>query len=268
MTKQRLLTSLLVNTCCLSLVALSLVSCQKELSGEGAETPDHNIIINFRPVVQFDNVAMHLDTVTYQNAFNESFNVSAFKFYIHGIELLNTDSNRISRAGDQDYYLIDFSDSNSTTVKIKVDSYKYNRIAFTMGVDSALNVSGAQAGVLDPAKGMFWEWRTGYIMSKLEGTSPASTAPAHTFKYHIGGFTQSESVIKKIILLFPMNNDINMKPQGTTELTITADAYDWFSNPNDIRISANAGVMAPGPLAQQIAENYSKMFTVVEVSNN
>lgn len=268
MTQQRLNTSLLVNIFSLCLLVLSLASCQKELKFDRVDEPDHHIEINFRPVVQFDNEEMHLDTVTYKNAFNESFNISAFKFYIHAIELMNTDSNKIYPAGDQGYYLVDFSDSNSTKIKLNVLPYKYNRIAFTMGVDSVLNVSGAQDGVLDPAKGMFWEWNTGYIMAKLEGTSPASTAPAHTFKYHIGGFRQSESVIKKIILPFPMNNDVDMKAKGKTDLTISADVYDWFSNPNDIRISANAGVMMPGPLAQQIAENYSKMFTVAEVTNN
>ncbi|WP_276480366.1 MbnP family protein [Paraflavitalea pollutisoli] len=268
MTKQRHITPILTHTISLCLLALFFVACQKELKMDGIDEPDHNIVINFRPVVQFDNQPMYFDTVTYKNEFNESFKVSAFKFYIHGIELMNTDSNKIYRAGDQDYYLIDFADSNSTTIKLNVLPYKYNRIAFTMGVDSVLNVSGAQDGVLDPAQGMFWEWNTGYIMAKLEGTSPASTAPANTFKYHIGGFRQSESVIKKIILLFPMNNDIDMKSKGKTDLTISADVYDWFSNPHDIRISANAGVMMPGALAQQIADNYSKMFTVVEVTNN
>lgn len=268
MTKQRHITPILVNAISLCLLTLSFVSCQKELKLDGIDEPDHNIVINFRPVVQFDNEPMHFDTVTYKNAFNESFKVSAFKFYIHGIELINTDSNKIYRAGDQDYYLIDFADSNSTKIKLNVLPYKYNRIAFTLGVDSVLNVSGAQDGVLDPTKGMFWEWNTGYIMAKLEGTSSASTAPANTFKYHIGGFRQSESVIKKIFLLFPFGNDVNMQPKKTTELTISADVYDWFNNPNDIRISANAGVMMPGALAQQIAENYFKMFTVVEVANN
>ncbi|MDF2187277.1 MbnP family protein [Paraflavitalea sp. CAU 1676] len=250
---------------CLLLISV-LASCQKELKMDA--TAIHNIELRFKPVVLFDTVEMKFDTVTYKNAFNESFKVSAFKFYVHAFELFNTDSNRISRAGDQDYYLVDFADSNSTVIKLNVVPYKYNVLAFTMGVDSVLNVSGAQTGVLDPAKGMFWEWNTGYIMSKLEGTSPVSTAPANSFKYHIGGFRQAESVIKKITLLFPYPEVIDMKPGKKTVIDITADVYDWFNNPHDIRIGTNAGVMSPGTLAQQIAENYSKMFAVVKVKND
>jgi len=249
----------------LLLVAL-LASCQKELKVDAAGV--HNIEIRFKPVVLYDTVDLKFDTVTYQNAFNEPFKVSAFKFYVHAFELSNTDSNKVSHAGDQDYYLVDFADSNSTIIKLNVTSYKYNRIAFTMGVDSVLNVSGAQTGVLDPAKGMFWEWNTGYIMAKLEGTSPVSTAPAQNFKYHIGGFRQADNVIKKIPLLFPFGEVVDMQPGKKTVIDITADVYDWFSNPHDIRIATNPGVMMPGPLAQQIAENYSNMFTIVAINND
>lgn len=260
--------SMLTRILVVIILSLGVIACQKELKFDGVEEPDHNIVLRFKPVVQFDSVEMKFDTVTYKNFFKEAFTVKAFKFYIHGIEFINTDSNKIYRVGDQKYYLIDFADSNSIKLKLAVMPYKYNRIAFTLGVDSALNVSGAQTDALDPAKGMFWTWNTGYIMAKLEGTSPVSTAPTNMFEYHIGGFKQVESVIKRVTLLFPFGEDVDMKPKKTTEINVTADAYDWFNNPHDIRISANAAVMTPGTLAQQIAENYSKMFTVVEVVND
>lgn len=250
------------------LLAVSVISCQKELRLDVVPEPDHNIVLRFKPVVQYDTVDMKFDTVTYENFFKEPFTVKAFKFYIHAIELINTDSGEVYHVGDQKYFLIDFADSNSSTLKLSVKPYKYNRIAFTVGVDSALNVSGAQTDALDPAKGMFWTWNTGYIMAKLEGTSPVSTAPGKMFEYHIGGFKQVESVIKKITLLFPFGENVDMQPKKTTEMSITADAYDWFNSPHDIRISANPAVMTAGPLARQIADNYSKMFTVVEINND
>lgn len=249
-------------------LAVAVVSCQKELKWDKDPEPDHNLVLRFKPVVQYDSVELKFDTVTYQNFFNEAFTVKAFKFYIHAIELINTDSAKIFHVGDQKYFLVDFADTNAAILKLGVKPYKYNRIAFTIGVDSALNVSGAQTGALDPAKGMFWDWNSGYIMAKLEGTSPVSTAPAKTFMYHIGGYTKAESVIKKVTLLFPFGEEVDMKPMKTTGITVTADAYDWFNSPHDIRISANPAVMGPGTLAQQIAENYAKMFTVVSINND
>ncbi|WP_316930094.1 MbnP family protein, partial [Hymenobacter sp. IS2118] len=34
----------------------------------------------------------------------------------------------------------------------------YQSVSFTVGVDSARNVAGAQTGALDPNNGMFWTW--------------------------------------------------------------------------------------------------------------
>lgn len=245
-----------------------VVSCQKEIKFAPTEQADHNVVLRFKPVVQYDSVEMKFDTVTYKNFFKEPFTVSAFKFYIHGIELINTDSNKVYPVGFKKYFLIDFADTNSLKLQLAVLPYKYNRIAFMLGVDSADNVSGAQTGALDPAKGMFWEWKTGYIMAKLEGKSPVSSGPANVFQYHIGGFTQAENVIKRITLLFPFGESVAMQPGSTTEINITADAYDWFNSPHDIRITTHSGIMSTGTLAQQVAENYSKMFTVVEINND
>lgn len=250
------------------ILSVAVVSCQKEIKMDVVEEPDHNLVLRFKPVVEYDTVDMKFDTVTYKNFFKESFKVKAFKFYIHDIELVNTDSNKVYRVGNDKYYLIDFADTNSIKLKLAVLPYKYNRIGFILGVDSARNVSGAQTDALDPAKGMFWTWNTGYIMAKLEGTSPASSAPSNMFEYHIGGFKQAESVIKRISLLFPFGENVDMKSGQTTEINVAADVYDWFNNPHDIRIAANPAVMTPGTLSQQVAENYSKMFTVVKITND
>jgi hypothetical protein len=51
-------------------------------------------------------------------------------------------------------------------------------IRFLLGVDSARNVSGIQTGALDPARGMFWTWNSGYVMAKIEGSSPSAHVPA------------------------------------------------------------------------------------------
>lgn len=248
------------------LLPVVLMACQKEVKRE-VPPADHDIVLRFKPVVDLDTEELEFNTATYQNAFNESFTVSAFKFYIHGIELLNTDSSKVYKVEPDQYYLIDLADPNTAKLELAVSSYPYNAIAFTLGVDSVRNVSGAQTGALDPARGMFWTWDIGYIMAKLEGTSPASTAPANTFMYHIGGFRKVESVIKKIIVPFPQGK-VDMQPGKLTQIWVTADAWDWFNSTHAVRISDHSGVMMPGALAMEIADNYSKMFTVTEINNN
>lgn len=250
----------------LTIVALatSLASCQKSLSGIPDNAPDHNLVINFKAVVDTADLVMG---ELYRNTFNEPYTVSAFKYYIHAIQLLNTDSAKAFELPKDKYYLVDFADSASTVIRAGVHPYKYNRIAFTIGVDSARNVSGAQTEALDPTKGMFWTWNTGYIMAKLEGNSPVASTPNNAFEYHIGGFRTGENVIQKITLLFPFTSEIDLKPNKSSQIDISANVNAWFYNPHDIQLSTQPVCMTPGALAMQIAENYRKMFTVVNIDN-
>jgi len=64
----------------------------------------------------------------------------------------------------------------------------YDSIRFMVGVDSLTSVSGAMGGDLDPTKGMFWTWNTGYIFFKAEGTSPICDTRKNRYVYHLGGY--------------------------------------------------------------------------------
>jgi hypothetical protein len=264
--KGPLLTKLRLLMASTAIVSSLFISCKKDYSAEDVPIPpvvkDYNLILRFSAVVDTNELEFGK---TYRNYFRESYSVSAFKFYIHGIEMINTDSGKVFRTSADKYFLVDFADSTTTILKLSVLPYKYNRIGFTVGVDSARNVSGAQTGALDPAKGMFWTWNTGYIMAKLEGNS--GSAAGGKFEYHIGGFSGPDNVIKKPILLFPFGETIDMKPDKVSEIIVTANISNWFYNPHDLKFSENPVCTTPGPLARQIAENYSKMFTVVSVRN-
>jgi hypothetical protein len=251
--------------CTVLLLATAIFSCQKELKFDEVPQKNHNLVLKFKPVVKYDSVPLVFGTA-YTNYFKEQFTPTAFKFYIHNIEMINTDSGKVFKLANDKYYLVDFGDSASTEIKIAISPFVYNRISFTIGVDSAQNVSGAQKDALDPALGMFWTWNTGYIMAKLEGTSPKS-AQAGKFEFHIGGFDSANNVIKKVNLLFPFAQNLDLKAGSTSQMFITCDAYDWFYNPWDIKIVDNPVVSTPGELAKQVAENYSKMFTVDSVFN-
>lgn len=103
-------------------------------------------------------------------------------------------------------------------------------------------------------------------MAKLEGTSPKSSQGGK-FEFHIGGFSGPDNVIKTVNLLFPFAQNLDLKAGKTSQMFVTCDANDWFYNPWDIKISVNPVITTPGELAKQVAENYSKMFTVDSVFN-
>jgi hypothetical protein len=122
-----------------------------------------NLQIQFRHVI--NNEIIKLDNVTYVNDLGQTYTVSKFKYYIGQIRLRKTDGKEFLV---DEYFLIDEEDEASKTVSLEnIPAGEYEAISFILGVDSLRNCSGAQSGALDPFKGMFWSWNTGYIFLKL-----------------------------------------------------------------------------------------------------
>jgi hypothetical protein len=254
----------LLTTLMLIMAAFVISSCQRELQFAGEPAATHNITLTFRAVVDDDPLVFG---DTYTNFWGEDYTVSAFKFYVAQVKLINIDSGISYDVNKDEYFLVNFADDNSIRLILRAVPFKYNRISFLLGVDSIRNVSGAQTGALDPAKGMFWTWNSGYIMAKLEGHSPVSNQPNNVFEYHIGGFSGPDNVLKRVTLPFPSAQDVTLQAGKSSEVTITANANAWFFNPNDLLISTSPVCTTPGPLARQVAENYVKMFTVTDIVN-
>ena len=117
---------------------------------------------------------------------------SQYRFYLSNIRLLRSDGTWWTEP--ESYRIISAADVAGSTFTIPdVPAGNYTAMAYTLGVDSTRNVSGAQTGALAPANGMFWSWNTGYIMIKVEGTSPQS--PNGGFSFHLGGFQGPNSIV-------------------------------------------------------------------------
>lgn len=195
---------------------------------------------------------------TYLNPFGESYTIRNFEYYISDISVEDSSGKRVLLSGDT--YLVDQSDSSSWTIRLKAPASGFSSLVFLLGVDSIKNVSGVQTGALDPYKGMFWTWNTGYIYAKLEGTSPSAHTGGTYYTYHIGGYKSGENVSRMIRLKLPgsvKRNDVSIR--------IFADANKWFSGSTPIRIATSPVCHSPGELAMKIADNYKSMFTIAGV---
>ncbi|MBU2019874.1 MAG: hypothetical protein KJ941_09530 [Bacteroidetes bacterium] len=89
--------------------------------------------------------------------------------------------------------LVDLSKKNSNKIYLK--SKPFNRLTFNLGLDSSTNVSGVLAGDLDPTKGMYWTWQSGYIHFKLEGKIIQTGGAEQEFVYHLGGYQKPFAAI-------------------------------------------------------------------------
>lgn len=239
-----------------------LCGCQKELKNDDGTGNSYTVHIVFQPVVQGQPLIFNQP---YTNAFGEDYTVTAFRFYVTTLSLQNNNTG-LPIASEVKYRLADAAISNTLSFTVATDQNIFNGLSFQVGVDSIDNVSGAQAGDLDPAKGMFWTWNSGYIMAKLEGLSSYSEVPDKSFTYHIGGFSGANNAIRQITLSVPENRQITLQAQRTTTIIVDADIDRWFNATHALRIADNAFVHSPGPLAALYADNYATVFSIASIT--
>ena len=130
------------------------------------------------------------DSTVYKTATGQAITISEVKFYIGSVLFLNK-SNTVYHQNS--YHLVDYSDTKSLSWTFdKAISQPYDEVDITIGVDSLATIAGVGKGDLDPTKGMYWTWNSGYINIKIEGRSMACPTPKHQFNFHLGGY-QGES---------------------------------------------------------------------------
>lgn len=188
--------------------------------------------------------------MAYQTPLGDTFTITRFKYYLSNFSFTNASGEVVKLAPE--YFLIG-SDSTITMAGLPLGRYK--AVSFMIGVDSIMNCTGAQTGALDPIHGMFWTWNSGYIMAKLEGTSPASQLPGHMIQFHIGGYRGAHQAQRIVKLEVPFE----VIEGNTPAIHLVADAATWFTG---IRVAEMPGIMSPCTAADRIADNYSHMFSI------
>ncbi len=202
--------------------------------------------------------SLNMGNQWYKNEHNDSFEVTTFNYYISNIKL---NSASTIYAEDYSYHLVQQSVSSSHSFDLSGVPYGiYTGITFTIGVDSAHNVSGTQSGALDPINGMFWSWTTGYVMLKFEGVSPRSTEANYAITLHSGGFSGVNNVLRTVTLNFP--TPITVGSGAENHVHLSADVLALFRSPNVIDFATLSSIHAPGPDAKLFADNYANMFSV------
>ncbi len=200
-----------------------------------------------------------LDSGRYTNALGQEFRVGMFKYYISHVSLQKGDGSWYEDRND--YFLVNEDEPASKTITLNdIPEGQYSALRFMLGVDSLHNCSGIQEGTLDPVKGMFWTWNTGYIFLKLEGTCPGSTSPGHIFEYHIGGYKPPNNCIRTITLPLPTQTISGGFIPG---IQLRADVLSILQTPNSIDFSKLSSV-TDFHHATTLADNISTMFSITK----
>jgi hypothetical protein len=223
-----------------------------------------SLSMRFTNVVDGKELKLNDSVSLYKNANGDDFKVTTFKYYISNVRL-------IAQNGDQtaipdSYFLINAADTATLHQQIaNIPEGKYTGVTFTIGVDSARNFAGAQTGVLDPAKGMFWSWNSGYIFVKLEGESSKSTAKKNRLTFHIGGAKDPNNTIRTFTQQFP--KILKISNGKLPELELVANAGALFKGKSTVDFSKLNFTMG-GPNSVIVADNYANsLFNVTKIQN-
>jgi hypothetical protein len=182
----------------------------------------------------------------------DTLEIEVFRFYISNIKLYFSDSTTFSE--ENSHHLVDIENPNSLRIPIaKKYDKSISKLTFSVGVDSLASVSGAMSGDLDPTKGMYWAWQSGFINMKIEGKSSSCKTRKNAFQFHIGGYMKPNYAIRTIELK-PINSNFEFN----------VDIAEFFK---DIKLSENNSIMIPSSKAMELADKTVGMFSVNSKEN-
>lgn len=180
---------------------------------------------------------------------------SMLRYYVSNIKLKKADGTWWAQP--ESYFLLNANSADASAFTVgDIPAGNYTAMEYTMGVDSARNVSGANAGALSLSNGMFWDWNSGYIMLKAEGTSPNSTV--NVFAFHLGGFSGVNNVVTVKSTDFG-GKTLTVENGKTPVITLVANpARLWHNSPS---VSVRSAIHAPGAEAKLMANDfYSNIY--------
>lgn len=258
--------NLFLSTLLLS-AAFTISSCKEK-------DKDH-LVGNGNVTIEFDNRAGEesLDfNQPFTNAAGEELTFSKFKYYVSNFVLVKADGTQYVVPKDSCYFLVDHSNASSRSVTLKnIPAGEYNRIKFMIGVDSLKHKGDISelTGVLDPAgdgADMYWDWNSGFIHLKIEGTSP-SAPNSNMFMYHVGGYGAPTVNNTRTFDLTAPAEAAEISKDHTPAIHLNVDILQAFKSPTNLSVAATPAVHMPMG-GTTIANNYADMIVIDHVHNH
>lgn len=221
-------------------------------AGAGDAQNTGTLTLHFEP--QFGGQALALGHRQYRTAQGDSLYLDLFRFYVSALQLQGRGAGFLEKDSSR---LFDAEAPASQTIVLKnIPPGRYKALIFNVGTDSLTNVAGALGGDLDPTRGMYWAWNTGYINIKIEGRSPACRTRRHAFEFHIGGYRQPYPSLRQVVL--PLRR-LRIAAGKTRTLRVQVDLAAFF---NQIQLAHTNQVMIPGKAAARLADHFKGIFSL------
>jgi len=199
--------------------------------------------ITFVPVFNGQKVDLNSKIIDEDGSWIE---INILRFYISHLILSGSEKKWIDPS---DSHLIDLEDT--LTLVIEKESTDTDTLSFLLGIDSLTNVSGILEGDLDPIKGMYWTWNSGYINFKLEGRSSTISKNNSAFEYHIGGYLPPFQTAHSVVL--PIS-------KSAENIQIEIELSDFLLSE---LLNSKYEIMIPGKDAAAVSEMLPSLFKII-----
>jgi hypothetical protein len=203
------------------------------------------ITVSFVPTIDNKNVKLDEDIII-DSVQHYKINITKLKFYVSHLSFYKDE--QLVWQDNELAHLMDAENEMNIKFTLK-QNIEFNKIKFGLGIDSITNVSGALDGDLDPLKGMYWTWQSGYVNFKLEGTSTAIRSESQKFEYHLGGYSAENNTYNSIVLPVGNSDTINI-------------AIDFNKFLSDFNVVTHVNVMSPGKVAVDLSKILASCFNI------
>jgi hypothetical protein len=224
---------------------ISLAACKKTTTTEEPQKKANSAKVTVYFTNEVDGQSLELGQMKYTNAKGNMYQVDLLKYYICNIVFVKSDNTEVAV---DNYDLVNAAEPLSGIIEAaNIPNGTYTKVKFNVGVPPSRNHTGAQDGDLDPSKGMFWTWSTGYIFFKHEGKYKDNSSATKSLVFHYATDRALASVElpvsglvvdgteKKLRLKFNLNKlyttptDIDFNVDNNHQSMSSAD-YPWIDN--------------------------------------
>lgn len=201
--------------------------------------------LNFQP--QFEGQVLIIDEDLEEKELTEnSSTIELLKFYISKITLQK--NGQTVWEEKESYHLINAAKPSSLQLALAIPkALDFDALQFNLGIDSLTNVAGVMGGDLDPTKGMYWSWQTGYVNFKLEGRSLETPTRFNAFQFHLGGYRSPHNPLQTIVV--PIKNQ--------AKLTIKLNISELLST---IDLATQHTIMSPSEASKNMSLLIANLF--------
>ncbi len=205
-------------------------------------THTRTINISVSPIINGKNLILDK---TYSFG-EDSVTITKCRFYLSQITFLREGQLVFSDATPA--HLFDYNRVGKTQIRISCpESISFDAIQFLVGIDSAMNVSGALDGDLDPTKGMYWTWQSGYVNVKLEGLISYTKSDNNEFEYHLGGYLTPNYAAQAV----------RFELENSDRIQVEVDLNPFFDS---VDFRSNLKIMSPSQEAVLMSDEFANSF--------